>query len=126
MATMVLYDGGCELCKRSVALIQQFDWLHRLTFADARDPANVPSGVEPSRLMAEMHSVSSDGSIAHGFTAFRRIARELPALWLIYPLLFVPGVPAIGQKLYLWVARNRYHLIPCHDGACAVPLKKQG
>ena len=44
---------------------------------------------------------------------------------ILVPLLYLPGVPAVGQRLYLWVARNRYHLVPCHDGACAVPLKKE-
>jgi len=47
-----------------------------------------------------------------------------PALWPLVPLLYLPGVPAAGQRLYLWVARNRYHLVPCHAGACAVPRKK--
>lgn len=124
MATLVLFDGGCEFCKRSVALLKRIDWRHRLTFADARDPANVPPGVDASRLMAEMHAISADGNIARGFKAFRRIARELPILWPIWPLLYLPGVPTVGQKLYFWVARNRYHLVPCHGGACTLPLKK--
>jgi len=96
----------------------------RLTFADARDPANVPPGLDPARLMAEMHVVAPDGRVDHGFRAFRRLAWDLPPLWPLVPLLYLPGVPTIGQRLYLWVARNRFHLVPCHDGACAVPLKK--
>ncbi len=123
MTVLVLYDGGCELCRRSVSLLRRLDWRHRLAFADARDPANVPPGLDPARLMAEMHVVAPDGRVAHGFEAFRRLARELPPLWPLVPLLYLPGVPAVGQRLYLWVARNRYHLVPCHGGACAVPKK---
>jgi predicted DCC family thiol-disulfide oxidoreductase YuxK len=124
VATLVLYDGGCELCKRSLAILQRLDWRHRLTFADARDRAVVPAGLDPMRLMAEMHVIAQDGRVDHGFRAFRRLAWELPPLWLLLPFLYVPGVPTVGQRLYLWVARNRYHLVPCHDGACAVAGKK--
>jgi predicted DCC family thiol-disulfide oxidoreductase YuxK len=120
VVTLVLYDGRCELCRRSVRLLTRLDWRHRLTFADARDPANVPPGLVPNRLMAEMHVVAPDGHVTHGFRAFRRLAWDLPPLWPLIPLLYLPGVPTIGQRLYLWVARNRFHLVPCHDGACAV------
>jgi hypothetical protein len=40
----------------------------------------------------------------------------------------VPGrqVPRLrmerwGQKIYLWVARNRFRLVPCHGGVCSLP-----
>ena len=35
--------------------------------------------------------------------------------------LYVPGVPALGQRLYLWIARNRFRLVPCHGGVCTLP-----
>ena len=40
------------------------------------------------------------------------------------PLLYLPGVPQIGQKIYLWVAKNRFRLVPCHGGVCTVPLAR--
>jgi predicted DCC family thiol-disulfide oxidoreductase YuxK len=52
------------------------------------------------------------------------MAWRLPLLWAVAPLLYLPGVPWLGQKVYLWVARNRFNLVPCHDGGCAVPLDK--
>jgi hypothetical protein len=30
----------------------------------------------------------------------------------------------LGQRLYLWVARHRFHLVPCHDGVCTIPPKR--
>src|SRR5262249_15442322 len=38
---VVLYDGQCPLCRRSVALLRRLDWLGRLAYADARDPAGL-------------------------------------------------------------------------------------
>ena len=123
--TTVLYDGRCELCQRSVGILRRLDWLGRLRYADARDPANIPAALDPGRLLEEMHAVGPDGRVDHGFAAFRRIAWLLPPLWPVVPLLYVPGVPWVGQRLYLWVARNRFHLVPCHDGQCRVPLRKR-
>lgn len=127
-ATTILYDGKCALCRRTVRTLRPLDWLHRLNFADARDPSNIPPTnppLDPERLMEEMHAVTPAGRVYHGFGAFRCIAWKLPLLWLIAPFLYIPGVPALGQRLYLWVARNRFHLVPCHDGQCQIPMKKR-
>src|SRR5262245_3997357 len=127
-STTVLYDGRCEFCRRSVRFLKKLDWRGRLQFADGRDPANLPATKEPldpRRLLEEMHVVTPDGRrVYHGFGAFRRIAWLLPPLWLLVPFLYIPGVPWLGQRLYLWVAKNRFHLIPCHDGQCQVMPKQ--
>jgi predicted DCC family thiol-disulfide oxidoreductase YuxK len=124
----VLYDGRCEFCRRSVHLLRKLDWRGRLHFADGRDAMNLPptsEPLDPRRLLEEMHVVTPDGRrVYHGFGAFRRISWQLPPLWPLVPFLYVPGVPWLGQRIYLWVARNRFHLIPCHDGQCQVGSKK--
>jgi predicted DCC family thiol-disulfide oxidoreductase YuxK len=123
----VLYDGQCPFCRRSVALLKRLDWLGRLSYSDARDRAHLPAGppsLDPNRLLQEMHVVTPDHRhVYHGFAALRWLAWRLPLLWPVAPLLYLPGVPALGQRLYLWVARNRFRLVPCHGGVCAVPPK---
>jgi predicted DCC family thiol-disulfide oxidoreductase YuxK len=120
----VLFDGGCPLCRKSVALLKRLDWRGRLAYHDARDAAGLPptaAPLDPERLLKEMHLVAPGGRRVHaGFEAFRWIAGRLPPLWLVWPLLFLPGVPWLGRRLYRWVARHRYHLVPCGDGGCAV------
>jgi len=125
---VVLYDGLCPLCLRSVGILKRLDWLERLHFKDARMPAGWPPCAQPlvmEQMLEEMHVVtpSRKRSFA-GFFAFRWIARQLPALWLIVPLLYLPGVPWIGRKAYLWIAKHRYQLVPCKDGVCQLPKKK--
>jgi len=121
----VLYDGQCPLCLKSVALLQRLDWLHQVTCVNVRDPEQVPlrdPPLPPQRLLEEMHLITPDGRrVHHGFGAFRWLAWRLPALWPLAPLLYLPGVPALGQRAYLWVARNRFQLVPCHGGVCEVP-----
>jgi predicted DCC family thiol-disulfide oxidoreductase YuxK len=127
---VVLYDGQCRFCAASVSLLRRLDWLHRLAFADARDREQLPGGeppVEPDRLLEEMHLLPPNGGrLLHGFGALRWIAWRLPLLWPVAPLLYLPGVPALGQRLYLWVARHRFQLVPCHGGVCTLPRRPAG
>jgi predicted DCC family thiol-disulfide oxidoreductase YuxK len=124
----LLYDGQCPLCLKSVAALKRLDWLGRLHVLDARDPTNLPAReppLNPDRLLQEMHVLTPDGThVYHGFGAFRWLAWRLPLLWLIAPFLSVPGIPTIGQKAYLWIARNRFSLVPCHGGVCMLPPQK--
>jgi predicted DCC family thiol-disulfide oxidoreductase YuxK len=121
----VLYDGHCAFCQKSVQLLRRLDWLGKLTYLDVRDEQELAREnirVNPDRLLEEMHLVAPHGrKIYHGFGAVCWIAWRLPALWLFAPLMQLPGVPEAGQKLYLWVARNRFQLIPCHGGICTLP-----
>jgi predicted DCC family thiol-disulfide oxidoreductase YuxK len=76
----------------------------------------------PQRLLEEMHLVTPDQRrVYHGYGAFRWMAWRMPLLWITAPLLYIPGVPWLGQRIYLWVARNRFKIIPCRDGACHLP-----
>jgi predicted DCC family thiol-disulfide oxidoreductase YuxK len=122
---VVLYDGLCPLCLKSVVILRRLDWLKRLSYRDARDVDNLPktsASLEPERLLQEMHVVTPDRKRTYaGFRAFRWMAGRLPLLWLLWPILFVPGVPWLGQRLYRWIARHRYHLVPCRDGVCTLP-----
>jgi predicted DCC family thiol-disulfide oxidoreductase YuxK len=124
----LLYDGLCPFCLKSVAVLKRLDWFGRLRYLDARDRANLPASdgpLDPDRLLEEMHLLTPNGKhVYHGFAAFRWLAWRLPLLWPIAPFLYIPGVPALGQKAYLWVARNRYSLVPCHDGMCMLPPQK--
>jgi len=121
---IVLYDGHCAFCRHSVQQLRRLDWLGRLQFGDVRDPSQLPPIqrlLDPIRLLEEMHVLSADGQrVYHGFGALRWLAWRLPLLWPIAPLLYLPGVLSVGQRLYLWVARNRFRIVPCHGGICSL------
>jgi predicted DCC family thiol-disulfide oxidoreductase YuxK len=123
MKARVLYDGDCALCRKSVGLLRRLDWLGKLDYVNARDESDVVLRRPPvagAPLLEEMHVLTPAGDLYRGFGAFRWLAWRLPACWTIAPLLYLPGVPWLGQRIYLWVARNRFHLVPCHDGVCEI------
>jgi predicted DCC family thiol-disulfide oxidoreductase YuxK len=124
----VIYDGDCAFCRKSIDLLKRLDWFHRLHYVNFRDPTQ-PLLASPllssAPLVDEMHLLTPDGSrVYHGFGAFRWLAWRLPALWVLAPFLYIPGVPAVGQKIYLWIARNRFRLVPCHGGVCTIQRKE--
>jgi predicted DCC family thiol-disulfide oxidoreductase YuxK len=124
----VFYDGDCALCRKSVEQLRRLDVWHRLTYVNVRTNPALPTcqpPLDPGRLLQEMHLVTPDGRrMYHGFGAFRWMAWRLPLLWPLAPFLYLPGVATLGQHLYLWIARNRFRLVPCHGGVCTVPDHK--
>ncbi len=119
----VIYDGNCPLCLRSVAILRKLDWLGRLAYVNAHDADQTflrEPPVAGAPLLEEMHLLTPRTKLYRGFGAFRWLAWRLPACWLIAPLLYLPGVPWLGQCIYRWIARNRYHLVPCQGGVCDI------
>jgi predicted DCC family thiol-disulfide oxidoreductase YuxK len=126
---LVLYDGECPICRKTVSILKRLDWLHALRFHNCRDTAGIPPNtahLDPARMIEQMHVLTPDRTTAyHGYRAGRWIAGRIPLLWPLYPLLFLPGMAKLGQRAYLWIARNRFHLMPCRDGVCTIPPKRQ-
>jgi predicted DCC family thiol-disulfide oxidoreductase YuxK len=73
-------------------------------------------------LLDQMHVVPANGQALYGgYQAIRWLAWRLPLTWLIAPFLYLPGMTYLGQKVYLWIARNRFKIIPCEHGVCRIP-----
>ena len=125
---IVLYDGDCAFCRKGVSIVKKLDWLDRLHYQSARDVAHLPTAnvhLDPEKMLEEMHVLTPDRTRTHvGFRAFRWMAWRLPLTVLFAPFLYIPGVPWLGNKVYLWVAKNRFKLVPCKDGVCQLPARK--
>jgi predicted DCC family thiol-disulfide oxidoreductase YuxK len=109
---IVLFDGGCPFCRRSVRILKKLDWLGRLAYRDARDVENWPAcevKLDSTKLLEQMHVVTPDRKrVKIGFGA---------------PLAYLPGAMWLGNKAYRWVAKRRYGILPCEGGVCRVGAK---
>jgi len=113
---LVLYDGSCGLCARTIVVLRRLDVLARLRYADVSVDwpalaATYPT-LDAQACLEDMHVVVGDAddppsSIETGFDAYRSIAWVLPIAWPVLPLLYVPGVPALGRRIYRFVAFHR-------------------
>ena len=124
---IVLFDGGCPICRRTVRTLRRLDWLDRLQFADATD-AGIRGRVAPSLTlddaMRQMNVVDDRGRLSGGYLAQLRIARRLPALWLFGMLGALPGVKQIGTAVYRYIAANRTRQGACTDDLCSPQFRK--
>ena len=117
---LVLFDGGCPMCRRTARRLHRLDWLHRLTFADATDPARrerLAPGLTEAEIMREMWVVEPAGRHG-GFTAVLRISRVVPLLWPVWIVGSLPGIRQIGNAVYRRIAANRTRRGKCTDEFC--------
>ncbi len=125
--TVVVYDGLCGLCTQSVGLIRRLDWLHRLEYLDAQDWEQVHSRfprLDQEAILGQIHMVAPDGRVYVGYEGVRRILKDLPLAFWLYPLLFLPAITWLGPRIYRWIAAHRYaisrrlgHPVSCESGA---------
>ena len=108
---VLIYDGACGMCTRTVAVVRSLDLLERVEVRDAL--ADWPSllarfpFLSQDACLDEMHVVSKRGEVFRGFRAYRALARVLPAGWLALPFAHLPGVAAAGDAVYRFVATHR-------------------
>ena len=118
---IVLYDGVCGLCNRSVQLILRNDRRGRFRFAALQSDAGrallQKFGLPPEALDSV---VLVDGDRAwRKSRAALRIARRMDGPWpLLWPLVVVPR--PLADFLYDRLAKNRYRIFGKLD-ACMIP-----
>lgn len=120
-AWTLIYDGLCPLCVRSMVFLDYLDARRRLRFVDLeRDwsaaAATVP-GLTQDEARHAMHLVGPDGEVYRGFFAFRALARLLPLMWPLLPLLHGPVASRLGQWSYSIVAGSRGRTV-CRAAKC--------
>jgi predicted DCC family thiol-disulfide oxidoreductase YuxK len=106
----VLYDGNCQLCRRTISLLRGFDVFGRVTYVNACDDEAVRrhglQWLPAHALLADMHVVVRQ-SVWRGWSAYRALALRLPVLWPAVPFLYLWPVPVIANRVYRQVADAR-------------------
>ncbi|RMH86196.1 MAG: thiol-disulfide oxidoreductase DCC family protein, partial [Calditrichaeota bacterium] len=123
---LVLYDGVCGLCNRTVRWLLRIDRRGILCFAPLQSETAAAillrHGMKPSRLET-LVLVRDGGTPAERLyirsQAALEICRELGGMWRIVSFLRIVPRP-IGDALYNFIARRRYRWFGRHE-QCPVP-----
>jgi metal-sulfur cluster biosynthetic enzyme/predicted DCC family thiol-disulfide oxidoreductase YuxK len=103
----VIYDGACGFCRRWVARLRRWDWNRHLDYLPLQDPrAEELSGRPRAALEDAAHVVLPSGETLVGAAGFRAICAYLPGGHVPRMLLGVPGVQALAERGYRWIARR--------------------
>ena len=108
---IILFDGHCQLCQRSVSRLKKLDLGGRIQCRDIHNVdclENIHPELNKEESMKQVQLVMEDGSRYAGFDAIRRLSLLLPILWLFVPILYFPGMRGVGRFLYRRVAGARY------------------
>jgi predicted DCC family thiol-disulfide oxidoreductase YuxK len=122
--TIILFDGVCNLCSRTVSFLVRRDRASRFRFASLQSDAArricqqhglpAPTARDPDSII-----VISDGRVLERSDAALAIAARLPFPWPVLGLFRI--LPRrLRDWIYLLVARNRYRWFGRSDG-CMIP-----
>lgn len=124
---VVLYDGTCRMCTRLARLLRTLD---RRRTLDVLAGQEVPvetrfPWITRGALAEALHLVLPGGETVAGARAVAEIVRMLPGGALPAWVLRLPGVRALTDVAYRWVARNR-HALGCGAHCRYVPGSEAG
>jgi predicted DCC family thiol-disulfide oxidoreductase YuxK len=107
----VLFDGDCGLCTNVIEAVRRLDLLDAVTALDVTSEWSSIAVRFPAlthaACLADMHVIAANDSVTVGFDGYRELAKVLPLGWFVLPVLYLPGVPAIGRRIYRLVADRR-------------------
>ncbi len=118
---VVLFDGVCNFCDKSVQFMIQHDpegyFMYASLQSDSGQEILKKYGIS-TEIIDTIVLVENDRAYIQS-TAALRIARKLNRLWsLLYIFIIVP--PFIRNSVYRFVARNRYKWFGKKD-SCMLP-----
>jgi predicted DCC family thiol-disulfide oxidoreductase YuxK len=108
---VVIYDGGCELCRRVIAILKTLDIANRLTpigTGISSDPRRARYPQITDEMAARDLYVVREGTLEAGYDAYVIIADCIPFLWPLALIMRFPPVAAIGARYYRHVADSRH------------------
>jgi len=118
---IVIFDGVCNLCARSVQFILRHEARPQFMFSPLQSAAGVrllsTHGFPASNV--ESFVLVSDGKVYTRSTAALRIARHFKGAWQLLRVLWLIPRP-LRDLAYDFVARNRYSWFGKAD-SCMVP-----
>jgi predicted DCC family thiol-disulfide oxidoreductase YuxK len=105
-AMRVVWDDGCGFCGAWVRWFRRLDWLdvHRFVPRSGLAASGVPVSADAA---AEALHLVEPGRTVRAFAAVRGIMSRLPVSFLWAPLLAVPPIPTVGERVYRRVAARR-------------------
>jgi predicted DCC family thiol-disulfide oxidoreductase YuxK len=109
---IVLYDGQCRFCRRTIAVLKSLDLFDTLApkavmnFSGASG-LELHHGITYEKLTRDLY-VSSGSQAAAGYDAYVWIVKRLPLFWPVAIVMQWSPVATLGRRVYRDIADSRY------------------
>lgn len=104
---VVFYDETCGMCKRVMNILARLGCGHRVVYREAmtmEEYFNNPDAL--ANRYYDLYSFAGN-DIFHGYDTYVQIAKRTVLLIPFYPIMLIPPVKWIGQKIYRRIADQR-------------------
>jgi predicted DCC family thiol-disulfide oxidoreductase YuxK len=106
----LVYDGNCQLCRRTVASLRMFDVFGRVQYVNAHEPEQIATNglkwLDRQAIMTDMHAVIGRQKWV-GYAAYCALVWRIPILWPLIPFLGLTVVTRWGEDFYRRTADSR-------------------
>lgn len=105
----VVYDGECGICRRSVALLRDWDTRGRLELLpfQAEGVMDRYADIDEIEFRKAVQVIAPDGRHWSGADAVEKALARTPKGRCIAWIFRLPFARPIARRVYRWVARNR-------------------
>ncbi|MCA0985298.1 DUF393 domain-containing protein [Halobacillus yeomjeoni] len=114
---VVFYDAQCPFCFYVKKVFRKFDWFDQIKWVSVQEVER--SGkypyLEGRETLDEIHMLTKQGEIKHGFYTIRTLLISLPVFAAFGILLYLPGVEKLGSPLYRWFSSHRHQWFGRYD-----------
>lgn len=123
-APVLVYDGDCAFCTRSVRFIERRIGRRPLIVAWQRTDLEA-LGLTREMCETAVQWVGLDGEVSSGHRAVARtLIHGRSGWWVLGRFILLPGVSAVAAVVYRWVARNR-HRMPGGTAECVLSASER-
>lgn len=116
---LLVYDGDCAFCTRSVRFVERRISRHPVVRSwQSLDLG--PLGLTEQMCLEAVQLVRADSSIVSAHVAVAQTLVHGGGGWAVLGrLMSMPGVKQLAGVVYRWIARNR-HRLPGGTAACSI------
>lgn len=109
--TLLIYDGVCGLCQKSVAWLKERDRYGRLAYSPLQTPGLLEKlDIPQEEALQHLHAVDRNGKKRIGADAVLWAVSHLPRYRWLRGLWLIPGALPLSRWTYNQIAKRRHLL----------------
>lgn len=119
----LVYDGRCRICNPLADVVRTWDTRRRIEVVPSQSPglmARFP-WIPREAYGKAIQLVGPGGATYQGAAAVEHLLGILPRGRLVAWIFHIPGIRVLADRIYRWVARNRYRM-GCGEHCQSRPL----